>query len=436
MAPRALPSACRVSARPRFSARFPFATVSLEDKAVPLQVEITGWSPFEPGDADNSSLPVAALEYRFTNTTNQPLEAVFSFNAKNFMAVGQNAQRRPKHRPGGFMLWSAAPKEKGWEQGTFCATVSEPGAESEPRLVPRRLVGSAHDGLERHRQRRLLSNAPPITEGDPSPGATLFVPFKLARARSKKPFVLRLAWYVGETNLRLGKDPANRPTSPWPGNYKPWYAGRFAISHELAAYWRDNYASCARNPSASAIASTTRTLPPEVLEAVAANLTILKSPTVLRQADGKLWAWEGCSDNSGCCHGSCTHVWNYAQAIPASFPRLERTLRETEFGPSQDDRGHQMFRAGLPIRPVGPRLPRRRRRPARRHHEGLSRMAHQRRHRVAPQALAQGQGQPRLLHRHLGSRPQRLDRRTAPQHLRHRVLGTRRHVHQLLSRRA
>ena len=87
-------------------------------------------------------------------------------------------------------------------------------------------------------------------------------------------------------------------------------------------------------------------------EAVAANLSILKSPTVLRQDDGRMWAWEGCSDASGCCHGTCTHVWNYAQAVPHLFPSLERTLRETEFGPSQADTGHQMFRASLPIRPV------------------------------------------------------------------------------------
>ena len=85
---------------------------------------------------------------------------------------------------------------------------------------------------------------------------------------------------------------------------------------------------------------------------MAANLTILKSPTVLRQTDGKLWAWEGCGDNAGCCHGSCTHVWNYAQAIPNLFPSLERTLRETEFGPSQNEAGHQQFRSALPIRPV------------------------------------------------------------------------------------
>ena len=87
------------------------------------------------------------------------------------------------------------------------------------------------------------------------------------------------------------------------------------------------------------------------MEPVPANLTILKSPTVMRQADGRLWAWEGSGDSSGCCHGSCTHVWNYAQALPHLFPSLERTLRETEFRVSQDARGHQTFRAALPIRP-------------------------------------------------------------------------------------
>jgi len=45
-------------------------------------------------------------------------------------------------------------------------------------------------------------------------------------------------------------------------------------------------------------------------------------------------------------------VWNYAQAIPHLFPNLERSLRQTEFGENQDARGHQNFRAWLPIRPV------------------------------------------------------------------------------------
>jgi uncharacterized protein (DUF608 family) len=333
-----------------FRARFPFATVTLADAAVPLRVEVSGWSPFEPGDADNSSLPVAALEYRFTNPTGKALECVFSWNAKNFMAVGQNPQAI-KSTPGGFILTSAGAKDRGWEEGAFCATVDDPavkvngawfrGGWFDPLTIAWKDI-AAGACFER----------PPVTEGGPAPGASLFVPFTLG-PRASKTVVLRLAWHVGQTNLRVGKDPEAGPgREPVPGTYQPWYARRFPGINEVAAYWREQYETLRATARRFSDCLYDSTLPPEVLEAAAANLTILKSPTVLRQADGRLWSWEGCNDNSGCCHGSCTHVWNYAQALPHLFPALERTLRETEFGPSQDDRGHQQFRSALPIRPV------------------------------------------------------------------------------------
>ena len=94
------------------------------------------------------------------------------------------------------------------------------------------------------------------------------------------------------------------------------------------------------------------TLPPYVLDAVSSNLAILKSPTVLRLENGDLWGWEGCFPDAGCCHGSCTHVWNYAQAFPHLYPRAERTLRELELGRSMDENGHVTFRSALPEGPV------------------------------------------------------------------------------------
>ncbi len=52
-----------------------------------MEMSITGWSPFIPGDADNSSLPVASVEYTFKNTSNEKIEAVFSYHAENFMRM-------------------------------------------------------------------------------------------------------------------------------------------------------------------------------------------------------------------------------------------------------------------------------------------------------------------------------------------------------------
>jgi uncharacterized protein (DUF608 family) len=342
--PRFREARCRV--------RFPFSTITLRDKDVPLEVEITGWSPFEPGDADNASLPVAALEYRFVNRSTAPVEAVFSWNARNFMAVRGNPEA-VRACPGGFVLWGGAGKDKPFEEGAFCATVSDPavkvnhawfrGGWFDPLTMAWKDIATA-----------ACYDRPPVTDGGPAPGASLFVPFKLAPGEAKT-IVLRFAWYVGKTNLRAGKDalgPIDNPSHEQSGNYVPWYAGRFKDLAEVAAYWREQYDELRRKTQRFSDCFYDTTLPPEAIDAVAANLAILKSPTVLRQADGRLWAWEGCSDGAGCCAGSCTHVWNYAQALPHLFPALERTLRETEFGPSQDDHGHQQFRAALPIRPV------------------------------------------------------------------------------------
>lgn len=329
-----------------FEARFPFGAVHLADDEWPMEIELTGWSPFEPGDADHACLPVAALEYRFTNRSRRRHGAVFSFNCKNFMAWGGNAQAvHPTE--GGFILWSGAPLDHPWEAGAFSATVTDPdvkvnyawfrGGWWDPLTMAWRDVAKA-----------ACFDAAPPESGGPSPGATLFVPFHLSPGESKT-IVVRLAWFVGHTDLRQGTDPPGAKPPPF---YKPWYAGRFTGIEDVAAYWQDHYDELRRNTRRFSDCFYDSTLPGEVQEAVAANLSILKSPTVLRQADGKLWGWEGCADDFGSCYGSCTHIWNYAQAISHLFPSLERTLRETEFGPSQNDAGHQTFRSGLPIRPV------------------------------------------------------------------------------------
>ncbi len=42
--------------------------------------------------------------------------------------------------------------------------------------------------------------------------------------------------------------------------------------------------------------------------------------------NGRFWGWEG----AYCCEGTCTHVWNYAQADAWLFPELARTVRSMQ----------------------------------------------------------------------------------------------------------
>ncbi len=288
--------------RATFKARFPFGTVSLADPEVPLTVDVTGWSPFTPGDADSSSLPVAALKYHFTNPTAGIGDAVFSFNAKNFMPVDKKALRAVRATLGGFVLWGGGAPEAAWEEGAFAAMVSDPevkvdhawfrGGWFDPLTMAWNTIATGAC-LER----------PPVEGGDPSPGATLFVPFQLA-ARTSRTISLRLCWHVGRTNLRSGTK--ENPVSSKVGTdnvqdtYQPWYAGRFPDVEAIAKYWSQHYDDLRSRSKQFADTFHATTLPSEVVEAVAANLTILKSPTIFPQTDGRLWAWEGCNDDSGC----------------------------------------------------------------------------------------------------------------------------------------
>jgi uncharacterized protein (DUF608 family) len=344
-----------------FMARFPFGEVTLHDAEMPVEVHITGWSPFIPTDADNSSLPVGALEYKFKNTSKKSTDYLFSYNAKNFMAVddgrgGHIGDNWIKPIEQGFVLSQEATKDAPEAKGDFAIFSDDPNTVIDHCWFR----GGWYDPLTmtwNNIQQGLAKAVTPIEKD--APGATLYVPFTLKPGEEKTIRVM-MAWYVPDSKLRFGRAPNKTSDSTvrdesadLPSKFhKPWYSHKFANIDAVAAYWGDKYQTLNKLTHLFSDAFYKSTLPPEVMEAIAANLTILKSPTVLRQYDGRFWAWEGCNDNFGSCTGSCTHVWNYAQALSHLFPTLERSMRQTEFREDQDSSGHENYRAALPIRPA------------------------------------------------------------------------------------
>jgi len=348
-----------------FLARFPFATIKLEDEDIPVHVEIRGWSPFHPTQEDLSSLPLAALEYSFSNPTDTALEVVFSYHAENFMRMRGHNQwgdyyedegHSIKKTKNGFVLSQSCLSDKPHYKGDFSISTLE-----DATVDYRWFRGGWYDARTMLWEDIEKGEAISDTASSGSVNASLYVPLTLQPGESKTVHLL-MSWYVPHSDQRFGGippvqgDPAcdaeqgccsPEYTSQF---YEPWYSGRFADISEVSEYWESEYTELLNKAELFSQTFFASDLPPVVLEAVSANLGILKSPTVLRQKNGAIWAFEGCFDGgSGCCIGSCTHVWNYAQAIPHLFPRMERTLRETEFLQSQAESGHQNFRSALPI---------------------------------------------------------------------------------------
>ncbi|MBN2882105.1 MAG: hypothetical protein JXN10_01140, partial [Clostridia bacterium] len=332
-----------------FSSRFPFAMIDLQDETMPVDVSIKAWSPFIPLDADSSSLPVAILEYTFKNTRKSRIDAVYSFNALNFLVPDKTREISDG------IITRVIPSQNGFtihRSGDSC----EAGASwfmvtsEDAHVNTDWYEGGWFDKLTmRWKDIESGNFSDRKDESDSSPGGSLEIPFYLEPGESRT-VVLKIAWYTPGSAVRKGSDEGEGCCCS--GTHSPWYSGRFSSVGELMEYLDMNLEDLRKRTERFTDSIYRSTWPTEVMEAVTANLSILKSPTILRQRDGRLWAWEGCCDTAGCCYGSCTHVWNYAQAICHLFPELERTFRKTEFNESQNEDGHQAFRSSIPIRPA------------------------------------------------------------------------------------
>ena len=136
-----------------------------------------------------------------------------------------------------------------------------------------------------------------------------------------------ITWYFPVVE-HWNKPKCDCGTSARPPTWRNWYASQWRDAWDVARYVADNFRRLHDDTVLFHETLFSSTLPPHVLDAVSANISILKTTTCLRLPDGTFYAFEGCSNTAGCCEGSCTHVWNYAQALPFLFPALQRSQRE------------------------------------------------------------------------------------------------------------
>ena len=323
-----------------FRGEYPFGVVNLSDGEIPLEVTITGFNPFIPLDDVNSGLPCAILEYTLRNPSSAPVAYQFSYHLSHLAGKGAGNTAPSAAIPGlGVHFWNESQPDAA-EFGSAALGILN----GEPVIKARWFQGSWFDAasaLWREVSQGNLRPAEGLPPGSPGRrnGGSVLVSGEIAPGDSIT-YPVVITWHF--PNIVDTSGTFEQIT------WHPFYATQWADARAVLTYVQENYPMLRRRTQAFHDALFSSTLPAAVLDAVSANLGILKSPTVLRHADGSVWAWEGCFCDAGCCPGSCTHVWNYAQAMPHLFPALERTLREREMEQAMDARGHINFRASPP----------------------------------------------------------------------------------------
>ncbi|MEI7848902.1 MAG: GH116 family glycosyl hydrolase [Chloroflexota bacterium] len=354
-----------------FKGEYPFGKVGLQDDRVPLKVSITSFNPFIPLDDKNSSLPCVALEYTFQNTSRETVAFEFSYHLSHLAYDHINAdfsKTRNAVIPGtGAYLYNTEDENSSLFGSCALGVVG-----FSPEIKAMWFRGGWFDGISALWREISTGSFTPNAGAQLGMekgrnGASILLKAEL-KPNEKITFPILITWHFPNVHYAFGEEntdslldvasfaqhgspgcgPGCDCNSSKPARWHPYYASHWKNAQDVLDYMQANYSSLRARTTAFHNALFASSLPGYVLDAVSANLAIIKSSTVLRQANGNLWGWEGCFCDHGCCHGSCTHVWNYAQAIPNLFPALERTLREQELSRSMDARGHVSFRAALP----------------------------------------------------------------------------------------
>lgn len=342
-------------------ATYPFVQVDFTDAALPVQVSMEAFTPFIPLNAADSGIPGFIIRYKVTNPTAKPVAVTIAGSLANmvgfdgydmwghvklvadvrneylnrdglrgifFTASGLAAD----HLQFGTMALQTAATavtyKRQWLDGGWWDGIQDYWDDFcyDGRLEPESSFGAAGNELVKQK----------VKMGSLGVSQTI-------QPGREEVFEFTVTWYFPNRVKSWDEDSGqNGAMGPPERNY---YSRLFGDAWQAGVYLWDNLARLEKDSRNFTRALFTSTLPDYVIEALAANITVIRSPTCFRIHDGTFLGWEGCFDTRGSCEGSCTHVWNYAQTMAFLFPELERTMRRVEFELETDAAGRMAFRA-------------------------------------------------------------------------------------------
>ncbi len=339
-----------------FYGRFPMADLVFSDERFPGGVRMTAFSPFIPHNDRDSSMPVAMFEFEIVNDTADTLTYTLAGTLGNYGANSGTHSFRQQDGISSLHLTSSDKNLPPTQRGDL--TIATDAADVDH--TDHHYRGQWFDDLavywkefarpgrlpKRHYEEPRASKHMSQQPEHGTLGARVTVP---SGGRKTVRFVISWSFPEGDVYWAYRDKPdgiiPDRPTPSWKNYYATQWPDSTASAIDALKRW--DALAAATTSFRDGLFDTT--LPAEVKDAASATLALLRTATCIRLENGELWAWEGQHTNDGSCEGSCTHVWNYQQALAHLFPAIERTLRETEFAYNQLATGGLTFRQKLPL---------------------------------------------------------------------------------------
>lgn len=335
----------------RFLGSYPFARIEFTDNRLPLEIKLEAFNPFIPLNEKDSGIPTGIFYWQVKNTGKKPVQLTLMASLQNIVgykseSYGQNLNeyidagdyrglfmRSKRFQPDdeNFGSMSLATLSKNttytgqWDRGGWFDSLSLFWNDfvDDGKLNPLNLTDPSPD------KQTDIGSLGVLLTLEPKQEAT--IPFLICWH-----FPNRKNYWNGEKEVK-GK---------FVGNY---YATQYSDAWDVAKYVAKNLSRLEKETRQFHDTLFSSTVPEVVLDAISSQASIIRTNTCFRDKEGRFFAFEGCSDNAGCCPLNCTHVWNYEQALAFLFPSLERSMRDTDFLSNTAEDGKMAFRSLIPL---------------------------------------------------------------------------------------
>lgn len=359
-------SSSKVAGLPRMDTstmrgEYPFVWIDFEDKELPVEVGLEAFTPFVPLNANDSGIPGAIIRYKVKNISEQPIDICIVGSLANLVGfdgydIWRNVQLagnskneyREEEVSRGLFYSSDLPSED-LQYGSMALMTSD----KDVTMKTEWFKGGSFDGIQEfwddfREDGRLEAKTTCSASGKELPSrekpkiGSLGIYHNLDPGEGRT-FEFILAWHF-PNRMKAWEDEGCSCGSE-KETIRNYYGSLFKDAWKVGQYLIKNTEKLERASRDFHRALFSSTLPCYVIDAVASNITVLRSPTCFRIEDGTFLGWEGCHDTRGCCFGSCTHVWNYAQTVAFLFPELEQSMRKVEFNLETNQEGRMAFRS-------------------------------------------------------------------------------------------
>ncbi len=314
-----------------FRGEYPVGKVNFKDNSLPVEVDLTAFSPFIPTDEDNSGLPATYLEYTVENLSVEPVFVKLSGWLQNLSGYTSGSsstsqQHNVVERGEGFVRVSMGSdfmmKDSLADWGTLALTLLDANGEATSSANP--VKGTGLYSVDAN----IVNSSAPL--GDELVGAVeRGVEIEAGQSHT---FRFIISWHF--PNVHLWKGDAHH----WheQQNLRHYYSSQFENADQVANYIL-SHPKLIENTLLWNKTWYDSSLPADFLDRTFLNASTLATTASFRFDDltdnpineGRYYNAEGV----GLGHGTCTHVFHYEQALGRLFPAMARGLREQiDFG--------------------------------------------------------------------------------------------------------